>query len=79
MSYKTDPWPSERSAHAACCVGHAGHTGYLLITGGRDRNDKALNDMWLFNLSLKKWSEVYSYIDNNNYYYSSYNNYYCAS
>ena len=56
-SRNSDPWPSERSAHAACRVGHAGHT-YLLITGGRDRNDKALKDMWLFNLLLKKWSEV---------------------
>ena len=50
-----DPWPVGRSAHAACCLGDHIH---LLVTGGLGRNGKVLKDVWLFNLSLKKWKEV---------------------
>ena len=53
-----EPWPVGRSVHAACCLGYAGDHIHLLVTGGRDRNEKVLNDVWLFNLSLKKWKEV---------------------
>ena len=48
----------ERSAHAACCLGYGGDHIHLLITGGLGRDNKALNDVWLFSLSLKKWREV---------------------
>ena len=53
-----EPWPVERSIHAACCLGYAGDHIHLLVTGGRGRDDKALRDIWLFDLSLKKWKEV---------------------
>ena len=53
-----EPWPVGRSAHVACCLGYAGDHIHLLVTGGEDRNGKVLNDVWLFNLSLKKWKEV---------------------
>ena len=53
-----EPWPTERDDHAACCLGYAGDNIHLLIMGGRGRDGKPLNDMWLFDLSLKKWKEV---------------------
>ena len=55
---KGEPWPAGRNAHAACCIGYAGDHIHLLVSGGRDRNGKPLNDVWLFDLSLKKWREV---------------------
>ena len=48
----------ERSAHKAYRLGYAGNHIHLLVTAGRGRDDKALRDIWLFNLSLKKWKEV---------------------
>ena len=51
-------WPVERSSHAACCLGYAGDHIHLLIYGGVSNDDKVLNDMWLFDVSLKKWKEV---------------------
>ena len=53
-----EPWPAERSGHAACCLGCAGGHIHLLVTGGRDKRDKILKDIWIFNLSLQKWKEV---------------------
>ena len=53
-----EPWPVERADHAACCLGYAGDHIYLLVTGGIDGGGKILKDIWLFNLSLKKWKEV---------------------
>ena len=53
-----EPWPAVRSGHAACCLGYAGDHIHLLVTGGVGRDNKLLNDAWLFNLSLKKWKEV---------------------
>ena len=47
-----------RSTHAACCIGFAGDHINLLVTGGLGRDNKVLNDMWLFDMSLKKWTEV---------------------
>ena len=54
-----EPWPVERDSHAACCLGYAGDHVHLLVTGGLDGNGKVLKDVWLFNLSLKKWKEVH--------------------
>ena len=51
-------WPKERDVHAACCLGYDGDHPHLLIHGGSGKDNKALNDMWLFNLSSRKWQEV---------------------
>ena len=51
-------WPAVRSGHAACCLGCAGDHINLLVTGGLDRDNKPLNNAWLFNLSSKQWKEV---------------------
>ena len=56
--HEGEPWPVERDDHVACCLGYAGNHIYLLVTGGVGRDDKALKDVWLFDLSLKKWKEV---------------------
>ena len=55
-------WPRERDGHAACCLGYDGDHPHLLIHGGRGKDNKTLNDMWLFNLSSRKWQEVTIYI-----------------
>ena len=56
--HEGEPWPVGRDGHTACCLGYAGDHIHLLVTGGRGRDDKALRDIWLFDLSLKKWKEV---------------------
>ena len=53
-----EPWPVARDDHAACCIGYAGDHIQLVVSGGRGSGDKPLNDVWLFDLSLKKWKEV---------------------
>ena len=53
-----EPWPVERDSHAACCIGYGGDHVHLLVTGGRGRDGKILNDVWLLNLSSKRWTEV---------------------
>ena len=56
--HEGEPWPPGRCNHAACCLGYAGDHIHLLVTGGVDRDNKLLNDTWLFNMSSKKWREV---------------------
>ena len=53
-----EPRPVERFSHAACCIGFAEDHVHLLVSGGLGRDGKPLNDMWLFDHSLKKWTEV---------------------
>ena len=53
-----EPWPVERLYHTACCLGYAGDHVHLVVFGGVSRDSKALKDMWLFNVQLKKWKEV---------------------
>ena len=48
----------ERSGHAACCIGCSGDHVHLLISGGLGSDDKALKDMWLFDVTSNKWKEV---------------------
>ena len=51
-------WPKERDGHVACCLGYGGDHPRLLIHGGNGKDGETLNDMWLFNLSSRKWQEV---------------------
>ena len=53
-----EQWPKERDYHAACCLGYDGDHPHLLIHGGIGKDEEALNDIWLFNLSSRKWQEV---------------------
>ena len=59
------PWPVARFYHAACCIGYARDHIHLLVSGGLhvdsgglNVDNKPLKDVWLFDLSLKKWKEV---------------------
>ena len=56
--HEGESWPVGRSGHAACCLGFAGDYIHLLISGGTDGGNKLLKDIWLFDVSLKKWKEV---------------------
>ena len=56
--HEGEPWPVGRDNHAACCLGYAGDHIHLLVTGGRGGGGKTPRDIWLFDLSLKKWKEV---------------------
>lgn len=50
-----EPWPLGRAGHAACCLGDHNH---LLVTGGISGDGVTMVDIWLFNLTLRKWTEV---------------------
>ena len=52
------PWPAERSTHAACCLNYGQDHPQLLVTGGLDRNDNTLNDMWILDVKSGRWREV---------------------
>ena len=47
-----------RSGHAAVCLWNGGDHPQLLVTGGRDENDKVLSDAWLLDLQAGRWREV---------------------
>ena len=53
-----EPWPVERYNHAACCIGYTGDHVHLLVCCGLGRDGNILEDMWLFNVSSKRWKEV---------------------
>ena len=53
-----EPWPIERSSHAACCLCFGSQHPHLLVTGGVDNDDKTLGDAWLFDMTNRKWKEV---------------------
>ena len=54
-----DLWPAVTiGQHAACCLGfNTGHP-QLLVSGGRNCNDKSLRDIWKFDLALNQWEHV---------------------
>ena len=53
-----DPWPVERSSHAACCLNYDEDHPKLLISGGLDKDDNVLGDMWILDVDSGKWTEV---------------------
>ena len=53
-----EPWPAERSRHAACCLNFGEDHPLLLVSGGADREDKILGDMWILDVNSGKWKEV---------------------
>ena len=50
--------PCKRSVHAAVCLGYGGSKPQLLVTGGRDSQNKVLNDMWILDTESERWREV---------------------
>ena len=53
-----EPWPIGRSYHAACCLGFGSDHPLLLVTGGIDNDDNLLRDVWIFDMSNRRWKEV---------------------
>lgn len=53
-----EPWPTERSYHAACCLGFGSENPHLLVTGGVDGEGRTLNDAWLLDVINRKWKKV---------------------
>ncbi len=49
-----------RSNHAAVCLWNGGDHSQLFITGGLDKNNKALSDAWILDLQAGRWREVRS-------------------
>ena len=53
-----EPWPVEKVAHAACCFSFGTKNPHLLVTGGLDNEGKTLKDVWLFDVTNRRWKEV---------------------
>ena len=53
-----EPWPVGRAFHAACCFGFGTKNPHLLMTGGLDNKLKTLKDVWLFDVTNRRWIEV---------------------
>ncbi len=53
-----EPWPVERSGHAACCLNYGQDHPQLLVYGGLDNGNKTLGDMWILDVDTVKWTEV---------------------
>ena len=55
-----EPWPVGRSGHAATCLSY-GSQPQLLVTGGLDKDDKVLNDVWILDVQSGRWRKVRVY------------------
>ncbi|XP_064393126.1 uncharacterized protein LOC135340711 isoform X2 [Halichondria panicea] len=53
-----EPWPVERSAHAACCLNYGQDHPQLLVYGGRGKSRDTLEDMWMLDVDIGKWTAV---------------------
>ncbi len=53
-----EPWPVERSGHAACCLNYGQDHPQLLVHGGLDNGSKTLGDMWILSVNSGNWTEV---------------------
>ena len=53
------PWPEERSSHAACCIGFGSDWPQLFVIGGRGCFNQPLNDAWLCDLTTIQWKQVH--------------------
>ena len=53
-----EPWPVERSVHAACCLNYGKDQPQLLIHGGLGKGNKVLGDMWILDVDAGKWTKV---------------------
>ncbi len=53
-----EPWPVERSGHAACCLNYGQDHPQLLVHGGLDNVSRTLGDMWILSVDTVNWTEV---------------------
>ena len=52
------PWPEERDSHEACCLNYGQQFPQLLVTGGLDRQNKPLSDVWILDIERGRWRKV---------------------
>ena len=52
------PWPEERSSHAACCLNYGQQFPQLLVSGGVDRENMPLADLWILDIERVNWREA---------------------
>ena len=52
------PWPQERSCHAAVCLNYGQQYPQLLVTGGLDKQNKQLADVWILDVERGTWRMV---------------------
>ena len=52
------PWPVGRIFHAACCLNYGEEHPQLLVSGGRDKDNNILRDLWVLDVEARTWKEV---------------------
>ena len=50
--------PEERDDHAACCLNYGQQFPLLLMTGGQDKQNKPLGDVWILDIERGNWRKV---------------------
>ena len=58
------PWPEEREWHAACCLNYGEQFPQILMTGGLDKQNKSLADVWILDIERENWTKVRRYLVN---------------
>ncbi len=53
-----EPWPVERSRHAACCLNYGQDHSQLLVHGGVGKGTNVLGDMLILDIDTGKSAEV---------------------
>lgn len=54
-----DSWPASRDGHSMCLLQESDNNQKLLVFGGNgQRNEEKMNDVWVFNVNSKTWSQL---------------------
>ena len=53
-----DQWPEARTDHSACCLNTGEDHPMVLMSGGLDKSNKILGDMWILDVESGKWTKV---------------------
>ena len=53
-----EPCPAQRMCHASVCLGYGKANPQLLVTGGLDKEEEPLGDMWMLDVKSGCWKEV---------------------
>ena len=53
-----DQWPEARAVHSACPLNYGEEHSTVLVSGGVDKGDDVLGDMWILDVDSGKWTEV---------------------
>ena len=47
-----------RAGHAACCLCYGEEHPQLLVSGGLDKDNNTLKDLWVLDVEAGTWKEV---------------------